>query len=238
MLEDHSGPLSGVVWDLDGTLVDSAADIARTLNELLHECDEPPLDDTVVRGMIGDGVSRLVRRGFAQHGSRLDDAELREHVNRFMRLYERNATASTRLFPGALEALREFSSAGLPQAICTNKPEAITRQILADLDVADYFRAVVGGDTVPFKKPAPEPLLAAMAGIGVEPMRALLIGDSEIDVAAARSAGTRVAILAHGYSRVPAGELGADMYIEELADLATIVLRLSEHQPASAILAD
>ena len=97
---------------------------------------------------------------------------------------------------------------------------------------------MVGGDTVPFKKPAPEPLLAAMAGIGVEPMRALLIGDSEIDVAAARSAGTRVAILAHGYSRVPAGELGADMYIEELADLAKIVLRLSEHQPASAILAD
>ena len=141
--------VAAVVWDLDGTLVDSAADIATSLNRLLVENDLDALDENRIRNMIGEGVAVLIRRGFEAHGVTPDGGRLAQLVERFLVIYAEVATASTRLFPGARKALQSLSDAGLRQAICTNKPESITRQVLEGLDIAGYFDVVIGGDTLP-----------------------------------------------------------------------------------------
>ena len=211
---------AAVVWDLDGTLVDSAPDIAAALNALLRENGLRALDEHRVRRMIGNGVAVLIQRGFAAHGHDRDDIPLRSLQARFMAIYEGCAVDRTRLFPGVFRALQRFSEAGVPQAVCTNKPQGIAEQVLSGLRIADYFRTVIGGDTLPRRKPDPMPLRVIMSGLGVKPGGTLLIGDSEVDLATARAAGARVALVPFGYSRSPVTTLGADFIICNLHDIA------------------
>lgn len=215
--------VAAVVWDLDGTLVDSAADIAVSLNRLLAEQDLAALGDDRIRGMIGQGVAVLIRRGLAAHQVTPGDERLDELVQRFLVIYSEVATESTRLFPGAREALRTLSAAGLRQAICTNKPEAITRQVLAGLNIAEYFDVVVGGDTLPRNKPDPLPLRTVLEGLGVLPEQALMVGDSAIDVVMAHAAGVSVAFVTFGYGPEPPDSHRADFRIDALSDLAAAV---------------
>jgi len=214
---------AAVVWDLDGTLVDSAADIAASLNRLLAEVDLPSLDDDRIRGMIGEGVRTLIRRGLAAHQVTPDDGRLDDLVERFLVVYSEVATQSTRLFPGAREALKTFGESGLRQAICTNKPEAITRQVLAGLGIADCFDVVIGGDTLPRNKPDPLPLRTALAELGVPPEQALMVGDSAIDVQTAHAAGVGVAFVTFGYGPGPSNPYEADYLIDDFADLPAVV---------------
>jgi phosphoglycolate phosphatase len=206
---------AAVVWDLDGTLVDSAADIATSLNRLLVENELEALDEARIRNMIGEGVAVLIRRGFEAHGITPDGQRLERLVERFLVIYTEVATASTSLFPGARETLR--------QAICTNKPEAITRQVLDGLEIADYFDVVVGGDTVPRNKPDPLPLRTVLAGLGVEPERALMVGDSAIDVLLAHATGVPVAFVTFGYGPEPPDSHSVDYRIDALSDLPAVV---------------
>jgi len=215
--------VAAIVWDLDGTLVDSAADIAASLNRLLAEQDLAALGGDRIRSMIGQGVATLIRRGLAAHQVTPGDGRLDELVQRFLVIYSEVATESTRLFPGAREALRTLSAAGLRQAICTNKPEAITRQILAGLDIAEYFDVVIGGDTLPRNKPDPLPLRTALEGLGVLPEQALMVGDSAIDVVMAHAAGVNVAFVTFGYGPEPPDTHRADYRIDALSDLAATV---------------
>ena len=137
-----------VVWDLDGTLIDSLRDIASALNTLLAEQGLGPLGLTNIRSMVGDGSAKLIERGLAACGHPISEAESAALMTRFLPIYAEHATDTTRLYPGAVEALRDFASAGVRQGICTNKPEAISRRVLADLGVADYFELVIGGDSL------------------------------------------------------------------------------------------
>jgi phosphoglycolate phosphatase len=214
---------AAVVWDLDGTLVDSAADIAASLNRLLVENDLDALDENRVRNMIGEGVAVLIRRGFEAHGVTPDGARLERLVERFLVIYAEVATASTSLFPGAREALKTLSDAGLRQAICTNKPEAITRQVLDGLGIAEYFGVVVGGDTLPRNKPDPLPLRTVLAGLGVTPEQALMVGDSAIDVRMAHAAGVAVAFVSFGYGPEPPDSHRPDYRIDTFRDLPAVV---------------
>jgi phosphoglycolate phosphatase len=225
---DPSGSgVAAVVWDLDGTLVDSAVDIAASLNRLLAEEGLPELDDARIRGMIGHGVPMLIRRGLAAHGVTPDEQQLGRLAERFMVIYSEVATASTRLFPGVLDALRTLGDAGIRQAICTNKPEAITRQVLAGLDIADYFDVVIGGDTLPRTKPDPLPLRTTLQRLGVSPEQSLMVGDSAIDVAMAHAAGVDVAFVTFGYGPEPAEPHRADFRVDTLADLPTVIAAVS-----------
>ena len=212
-----------VVWDLDGTLVDSAADIAASLNRLLVENDLEALDEDRIRNMIGEGVAVLIRRGLEAHGVAPDGTRLERLVERFLVIYAEIATASTSLFPGAREALKTLSDAGLRQAVCTNKPEAITRQVLDGLGIAEYFGVVVGGDTLPRNKPDPLPLRTVLQGLDATPEQALMVGDSAIDVLMAHAAGVAVAFVSFGYGPEPPDSHRPDYRIDDLTELATVV---------------
>ncbi len=222
MKDIHSGA-AAVVWDLDGTLVDSAMDIATSLNRLLGENELAALDDALIKNMIGEGVAVLIRRGFEAHGITPDGERLEQLVERFLVIYSEVATASTRLFPGAREALQTLSDAGLRQAICTNKPEAITRQVLAGLGISECFDVVIGGDTLPRNKPDPLPLRTALEGLDVTPERSLMVGDSAIDVQTAHAAGVCVAFVTFGYGPGPSHPHKADYLIDDFADLPAVV---------------
>jgi phosphoglycolate phosphatase len=214
---------AAVVWDLDGTLVDSAADIAVSLNSLLAEQDLPALGDDRIRDMIGEGVRTLIRRGLAAHGITPDDRHMDGLVARFLVIYAEVATEATRLFPGAREALQMLDEAGLRQAICTNKPEAITRQVLAGLGIAEYFDVVVGGDTLPRNKPDPLPLRTVLTGLGVSAEQALMVGDSAIDVMMAHAAGVNVVFVSFGYGPEPPESHRANYRIDALKELPAVI---------------
>lgn len=211
---------AAVVWDLDGTLVDSAPDLATALNTLLNEHGQHGHAVDRVRPMIGGGVSKLIERGFRAAGIPLAGEDCDALVPRFMTIYTACATDSTHLVPDAREVLLHFYHAGIRQGLCTNKPVSVTRLILDDLDIAGFFDSVVGGDTTARKKPDPLPLLTCLEQLGVEPGNALMVGDSGADVGAARAAGVTVALVPDGYTGVPAHTLGADLLIERLADLS------------------
>jgi phosphoglycolate phosphatase len=209
-----------VIWDLDGTLIDSARDLAASLNELLNQHGLRGHRVRRVRPMIGCGVSRLVQRAFTASGVHLEGEDLDRVVRRFLRIYRTSCTRETELRPRTREALLQLYNSGVRQGVCTNKPEDITRLILADLDITGFFESVVGGDTTPYRKPRPESLLHCIDALGETPRNALMIGDSATDVEAARAAGVPILVVPGGYSEDPPESLGADGVVHDLEDLA------------------
>ena len=207
---------AAIAWDLDGTLVDSAGDLRTALNEVLVVQGLEPCSLGAVRGMIGHGVARLIMRGFAASGRELNAAQLRDIIPEFMRYYARVAVNETRPFPGVRDTLQRLHGAGIPQVVCTNKPEAVSRHILEGLGLDGLFAGVTGGDTTARPKPDPLPLQTGLGQLGAELSRCLMIGDSETDVATARAAGVPVAVVGWGYSQVLPETLGADYFLDDL----------------------
>src|SRR5690606_28728990 len=197
------GQPRAVLFDLDGTLIDSAPDIAAATNELLGTYGLPPLTLTQVKTMIGEGVRKLVERAFAASGvPRAEDR--RAEANRAMAgIYARHLTGLTELMPGAAEVVAQLHVSGIPLALVTNKPQLAARSVLLHFHLAERFSVIVGGDAVERGKPSPDPLLFALEQLGVAPADALMVGDSVSDVAAARAAGVPVIVVRGGYTRVP-----------------------------------
>jgi phosphoglycolate phosphatase len=218
----HAWP-SAVVWDLDGTLVESAPDLAAALNTLLNEKGRPGHRLSRVRPMIGGGVAKLIERGFRASGAPLEPSAVEVLVPRFMEIYSACATRKTALVPNARDVLDHFYNAGVRQGLCTNKPIEVTRMILCKLDIHQYFRSVVGGDSTPMKKPHPLPLLTCLEEMEAHPEDAIMIGDSGADVGAARAAHVPVILVPDGYTGVPAVSLGADWVVSKLADIPASV---------------
>ncbi len=216
-----------IVFDFDGTLVDSAADLRVTLNILLGEAGLAPQPLDAVRRMIGDGVPKLVERGFAAAGRPLDGDALATQGRRFLEIYEPISADHTETYPGVLATLEELAARGHRLGLCTNKPERATRLMLASLGLDRLLTSVVGGDTLPVKKPRPEPLLAVLAGLGFPADRGLMVGDNEHDVATAKAAGVPVVAVSYGYARVPLAELHADATIDEFRELPAAIARLA-----------
>lgn len=210
-------PIKAVLFDLDGTLVDSAQDLADALNRLLTAQGLSTLGLDQVKGMIGDGVLKLVERGLMATGGDPDKAPAL--VPGFLGLYEGNAARFTRPYAGAEETLARMAGKGLRLAVVTNKPHAAACEILDSLGLSGFLGAVVGGDTLPQRKPHPAPLLLAAEQLGVLPSEMLMIGDNHHDVSAARAAGMAVIAVTWGYSHVPHDELGADRLIDSFAEL-------------------
>ena len=186
------GTIKAVLFDLDGTLVDSAPDIQVAINKLLAEEGRRPLTLEEVSAMIGDGAPKLVER--AMHATDEGDApeDLPTLTGRFLGFYEGHTTDLTRPYPGVPEALERLQSVGVRMGICTNKPERPTRELLRDLRLAPYFQVVFGGDTVEgVKKPDPRLIHAVLGALGARPEEAVMVGDNANDVGAARAAGFR-----------------------------------------------
>lgn len=205
-----------VVFDVDGTLLDTAPDLGGTLNRLLAEHGRPIVPLAAIRDMIGDGAAAMVERGFRTTGGVPPDFEAL--VRRFIVLYEAHIADETRPFPGAVAAVERLRAAGIRLGVCTNKRTALTEELFAKLDLTKYFAAVVGGD-VPARKPDPRHLLDVVTRLGVPPAATVMIGDSINDVAAAKAAGIRVVAVTFGYTATPARELGADAVIDHFDEL-------------------
>lgn len=212
----------GVIFDLDGTLIDSAPDIHRVANIVLAERDLPELSFTTVRDFIGNGVGVLVARILLSLNRPSDGMEHRAMVGRFIELYE-DAVTLTTLYPGVTDMLDELARQGCPMAICTNKPEAPARSVLGHFGLSAHFTVVVGGDSLAERKPHPAPLLAALSALGVE--RAVFVGDSEVDAETAVAAGLPLALYSGGYRKTPVTELGARLIFDHHAALPALLSR-------------
>ena len=183
------------VFDLDGTLVDSAPDIQAALNRLMASRGLPGFSRKEVVAMIGDGVHVLVERALTARGQAFDQAAL----DAFVLDYTAHAAVETRPFPGMIEALDELRARGWRLAVCTNKPEAAARELLDALGLLDRLSAVGGGDTFPVRKPHPGHLLSTIAAAGGVPEDSVMIGDHRNDVEAARAAGIPCVFVGWGY---------------------------------------
>lgn len=214
---------TAIVWDLDGTLVDSAPDLALALNTVLDKRGFFSLSLNEVRKMIGNGVPKLVERGFNAVGVRPDAAQLDELIAMFVKEYRACATDKTRPYPGVVDAVQAIHGLNIPMGVCTNKPEAFTRQILEGLGLSGFFSCVIGGDSTTAKKPDPEPVLACLRGLVSEPALSLMIGDSIHDVHAAHAAGVRIGVVPWGYRSAPVEKLGADFVFHDLIGLPGLI---------------
>ena len=215
--------IEAIAWDLDGTLVDSAPDLATALNAVLDKRGFAGLPIATVRTMIGNGVPKLVERGFNALGIRPDSAQLDALVALFVEEYKACATERTRPYPNIVLVLEQIREMDIPMGVCTNKPEALSRQILEGLGLSGYFSSVIGGDTTSTRKPDPQPLLHCLRQLVTEPALSLMIGDSSIDVNAAHAAGVRVAVVPWGYRQARVEEMGADFIIHDLSDLPRLI---------------
>jgi phosphoglycolate phosphatase len=225
---------TAIVWDLDGTLVDSAPDLASALNATLSKRGFFTLPLEQVRPMIGNGVPKLVERGFNAVGMRPEPVQLAALVELFAQEYANCATDRTRPYPGIIEALEALSQLDLPMGVCTNKPVAFTRQILKGLGMEQYFSSVIGGDSTAARKPDPEPVLACLGQMLATPSLSVMIGDSVHDVRAARAAGTAIGVVPWGYRTVPAKDMGADFVLDDARLLPGWVREAEKLPPQTA----
>ncbi len=204
MSELFTGPLAVrlVIIDLDGTLIDTAPDLAASANAMLEELGMRVYDREAVATWIGNGISRFVKRALTGEMDGEPDAALYDRAYPILlRHYAARVSHESRPFPGVCEAMEQLRAAGFALACITNKAEAFTRPLLKDLRLADYFKLVVSGDSLPRRKPDPLPLLHACEIFGVSPGQSVLVGDSANDTEAARAAGMPVICVTYGYNR-------------------------------------
>ena len=214
-----------IIFDLDGTLVDTGPDLTAALNHALATLGRAPMSEASVRELIGHGARKLLERGLAQTGGMT--AELVEAgVVPFLRFYSANICVGSRPFPGVEVALDALAAAGCRLAVCTNKPQALSDQLIAALGWSGRFACVIGSDSVPDKKPHPGHVLATIAGAGGQVADSAYVGDSSTDVDAAKAAGVPVIAVSFGFPDRPAHSLGADAVIDHYDELITALGRL------------
>ena len=224
-------PLAAIVFDLDGTLIDSAPDLQAALNRVFANTGRRSLSVEEVTGMIGDGVEKLVARALDATGGASGGDELKElsaWVSQFLDSYGGHGADLTRVYPGVPETLKRLRDEGWLLGVCTNKPQAASIEVLEKLGLYGFFGAVLGGDALDgVRKPDPRHLLATLEALKAAPEAAVMVGDLGNDVRAARAAGLPVILCRHGYARVPLEELGADAVIDHFTDLPAALARLA-----------
>lgn len=213
-------PFPAVLFDLDGTLVDSASDIAAAVNRMLAEEGLAQVDEPLVRSWIGEGTPVLLDTALRHAGSVRSAEEL---LPRFMVHYGDCLLLSPQLYPGVARTLDELEARGVRMAVCTNKPERFVAPLLEHIGIADRFAVVVGAGTLPERKPHPRPLLHLATQLQVEPGRCLMVGDSETDFLAAQAAGMPAVLVSYGYPRAfDLHAAGALAVIDRFPDLLTL----------------
>jgi phosphoglycolate phosphatase len=207
--------LCAVLFDLDGTLVDTLPDIAAGMNAALVELDLRPLDTQLIGSFIGKGPRILAQRVLDEQATldnRARSARIEPLLAAYVKNYEPRVGAQSTLFPGVRDAMTELSAAGLKLGVVTNALQHLAEAILVRFDLARFMRVVLGGDRVAKGKPNPDPLWDACRMLGTAPDRTLMVGDSDNDVIAARAAGCPVVAVPHGYNAgVPIASLGCDI---------------------------
>jgi phosphoglycolate phosphatase len=206
--------MQAIIFDLDGTLIDSAPDIRAAVNTMLQSLGEPPMPLPEVTSFIGNGLPHLVR--LVMQARQIDPALHETLTKRTLAAYHTEETTLTVLYPGVRETLTALKSAGLRLGLCTNKPFAPTESILETFGLTALFDAVVGGDTLPQRKPDPAPLRHVITALKAREV--LYVGDSEVDATTAQNAGVPFALFTEGYRKTPAPELGASLVFSNFAE--------------------
>jgi phosphoglycolate phosphatase len=215
-----------VVFDLDGTLVETAPDLVATLNLIFARQGLPPVAYEVARNLVGGGARALIERGLAAEGRELGASEVDRLVNDFIAHYGQHIADRSRPFPGLTMALDALAAAGCRLAVCTNKLEWLSVRLLAALGLLPRFVAVCGADTYGLQKPDPAFLRRTVARAGGLLEQAVMVGDSNSDVAMARAAGVPVIAVDYGYSETPVRDLAPQRVISTLSDLPSAVFDL------------
>ncbi len=211
--------MRAAIFDLDGTIADSAPDIAAALNAALADDGLAPFDLGDATSMVGAGARTLVQRALTARGVEFGTQRLDAVQARFIVHYDAHPCVHTQLYPGARETLQALADAGWQLGICTNKPQALADAVVRRLGIGALFQSVVGGqDGIPLK-PAPDMVQRVMAELASVPDRAVMIGDSKADLGAGRAAGMAVILFTHGYNDAPVATLGADAVIDHFAEL-------------------
>lgn len=192
--------LQALVFDLDGTLVDTAPDLHAATNHVLALIDRRPVTTAEVRAFVGHGAMNLIERGVNATGAPVDQDTLHRMHKQFLTYYGDNISDHSVLFEGIPALLDQAQSKGLKMGVCTNKVESLSRKLLTEIGVMDKFAALVGGDTLPIMKPNPEPYFETVKRLGIDPTHSLMFGDSETDIRTAQAAGVPVIAVTFGYT--------------------------------------
>ena len=220
-------PVKAVMIDLDGTMLDTVADLAVAVNLMLKELKQAPLPEDEVRKFVGKGIPNLVNRALARDLNAQADAALFETaLPVYLDCYEQANGRHTVIYPGVREGLDELRRAGFPLACVTNKSERFTLPLLRQMQLNDYFALVVAGDTLPKKKPDPLPLTHVCERLGIAPHDMLMIGDSLNDTLAARAAGCPVFCVPYGYNEgMAVRDLNVDAIVETLLEATKLITK-------------
>lgn len=213
-----------LVFDFDGTIVESAVGMTACMNELLAEIGRPSLTVNDVAMMVGQGIQVTMHRAMEATGGVPDDIDAL--TDRFKALYYDHPIEATPLYDGVPETLARLQEDGYVMGLCTNKVYDATVRLLEGLDIARYFDAVAGGDSFPVRKPDPGHLEGLLAELGGTKDGTVLIGDSDNDIGCARAAGVRSIAVTYGYSKVPAAELGADALVDRFGQIPETITAL------------
>jgi phosphoglycolate phosphatase len=202
--------ITTVIFDMDGTLVDTAPDLTAALNHVLNKNDFASINVEIAKSMIGYGAGAMIQQGLKHLGHVVPKDHISEMEKAFNIYYNDHFTDHCRSFEGIDECLRALKDQKYQLAVCTNTGEALARQILSELNIVNLFSAICGGDTFSKKKPNPEPIWGAINAVSGERSRSLMVGDSKTDIEAARAAKIPVIGVSYGYSNIPISDLNPD----------------------------
>ena len=219
-------PDRAVIFDLDGTLVDTAPDLMRATNHVLQELGRRMISMDEVRSFVGHGARALLTRGLAATGGLPQGYDVEADYTRFVAYYSANIAHDSKPFPGLIRLLDRLQAAGIAMGVCTNKLEGLSVQLLNALDMHKYFGAVVGPDTLGIAKPDPRPYREALARLGRSTGRSIMVGDSETDILTARNAGVPVIAVPFGYTPRPVAEFNPDILISHFDEAWEAIDRL------------
>lgn len=218
-------PLAGttVVFDLDGTIADTAGDLIVAANAALTAEGFPAATEEAIKPGVGYGTKAMLLAALASIGQEASGEKLQRLSDTLVSYYEAHIADKTALFPGFRDAARALRAEGAGLALCTNKRERLTLKLLSALGISDLFDAIAGGDTFPFHKPDPRHITALVHRAGGNASAALMVGDSEADIAAAQAAGLPSIAVRFGYAAIPPEDLGATALIGHFAELSSVV---------------
>ncbi len=215
-----------IIFDLDGTLVDTAPDLAAALNAVLVAEGQAPVSPSDLRHLVGHGVRAMFEHALLRSSADVSSERMANLTEQFLTHYRTNIAKSSKPFPRVPETLDRLANTGAGLGVCTNKAHDLTELLLNELSLTRHFPAVVGGGRTPYNKPDPRHVFAVMKALNGNCRRAVFVGDSVIDVQAARAAEIPVIAMSYGYTPVPARELGADAVLDDFAELPDTISRL------------
>jgi len=215
-----------VVFDLDGTLIDSVPDVCAALNRMLAEMDAGPLTVADVSATIGEGASWMIEHAVIMAGLDAKSIDLQDCLRRYLGHYRDYPVEYTQVYPGVHEVLEQFAAAGVLMGVCTNKPSIMSDLVLAELRLDKFFSAVTGGDSVPHRKPDGRHICLTLELMNAGTRQPIMVGDSETDMEAAHDARIPSVAVTYGYPRFESGELDADIVIDQFAQLPGALQRI------------